>query len=422
MENTILVRFGDLMLKGANKKRFIKALRQSVKEKVSHPKISFEHAHDRLYIHLGGADVETITKMLKRVSGIDSFSVVTETNQDLENIKSITLNHLKAKVNRPMTFKVTTKRADKTFPISSMEISKQIAGICLKAYPELTVDLSNPELNLTIEIRKRGTYIYSEKIPGMGGFPSGIAGKGILLLSGGIDSPVAGYLAMKQGIDIEAMHFESTPLTSIESAQKAIDLCKPMAVYNHKSRIKLHMIPFKDIHQAIIEMVPEPYLITIMRRMMVRIADRFAKRDHTPILISGESIGQVASQTLESIKVTSDATSIPIIRPLATTDKNTIIDLARTINTYDISVRPFEDCCSIYTPKKPATNPRIYYALRYERLFDYETLIEEALQNIKTITVTEDTTIDVTTLGLTIEEALKESGENHDYERPKPKS
>ncbi len=409
MEDIILVRFGELMLKGANKKRFLKTVRNSVAQKVCNPNIRFEHAHDRLYVHLNGEPYKPVIEALKVVSGLDSFSVVTLTDNNLATIETIALAHLKNRAPSKQTFKITTKRADKTFPHTSLEVSKTIATACLKAHPHLTVNLSRPELELTIEIRKRGTYIYSEKIPGLGGFPAGIAGKGILLLSGGIDSPVAGFFAMKQGIEIEAMHFESTPLTSIESAQKAMDLCKPLSLYNTQSAVKLHLVPFKAIHEKIIEMVPEPYLITIMRRMMIRIADRFAERDHTPVLISGESIGQVASQTLESIKVINDVSRIPIIRPLATMDKKAIMEVARSINTYGISIRPFEDCCSIYTPKKPAINPRIYYALRYERLFDYETLIDEALTAIKTITVHVNTELDLTTHGLTVAEAVQES-------------
>ncbi|MFW6319489.1 MAG: tRNA uracil 4-sulfurtransferase ThiI [Bacillota bacterium] len=418
MIKTILIRYGDLMLKGFNRRRFIKRTNSLIKEKVDLKGIRFESSHDRFYVHIEDdrVDPNTIIAKLKTVSGLSSFSPVAHARRTIESMRDIGIELLKHKTNTPQSFKLIVKRSDKTFPIESMDVAKTISSDILKHYPNLSVNLSHPDLTLTIEIRKRGVYVYTDKIQGMGGFPVGVAGKGLLMLSGGIDSPVAGYLAMKQGVEIEAIHFESTPLTSIESAQKVIDLVKKLSVYAPDSTIKLHMIPFKAMHTKLLEFVPDPYQITIMRRMMYRIAERMALMYHTPSIINGESIGQVASQTLESMKVVNDVTPRPIIRPLITTDKQTITKLAKTIDCYDISIRPFEDCCTVYTPKKPATAPRVYYAKRYEGLFNYRTMIDDLMPLIRTISIHKNTTLDLTKHGLTVEEALEEAGVSYDYE------
>jgi thiamine biosynthesis protein ThiI len=422
MIKTILIRYGDLMLKGFNRRRFIKRTNTLIKEKVDLEGITFESSHDRFYVHIDDATIDpnTVMTKLKTVSGLSSFSPVAHAERTLESMRDIGIALLKDKADKPQTFKLIVKRSDKTFPTGSMETAKIISSDILKTYPNLSVDLSHPDLTLTIEIRKRGVYVYTDKIPGMGGFPVGVAGKGLLMLSGGIDSPVAGYLAMKQGVEIEAIHFESTPLTSIESAQKVIDLVKKLSVFAPDSTIKLHIIPFKDLHTKLLEFVPDPYQITIMRRMMYRIAEKMALAYHTPSIINGESIGQVASQTLESMKVVNDVTPRPIIRPLVTTDKQTIIQLAKTIDCYDISIRPFEDCCTVYTPKKPATAPRVYYAKRYEGLFNYRDMIDALMPRIMTISVHKNTSLDLTKHGLTVEEALKEATVSYDHEFTEP--
>ncbi|MFW6320072.1 MAG: tRNA uracil 4-sulfurtransferase ThiI [Bacillota bacterium] len=418
MIKTILIRYGDLMLKGFNRRRFIKRTNSLIKEKVDIDGVSFESSHDRFYVHIDNDSIDPnrVMAKLKTVSGLSSFSPALHAERSLESMRDTGITLLKNKVDTPKTFKLIVKRSDKTFPTGSMETAKIISSDILNHYPNLSVDLSHPDLTLTIEIRKRGVYVYTDKIPGMGGFPVGVAGKGLLMLSGGIDSPVAGFLAMKQGVEIEAIHFESTPLTSIESAQKTIDLVKKLSVFAPNSTIKLHVIPFKDLHTKLLEFVPDPYQITIMRRMMYRIAERMALAYHTPSIINGESIGQVASQTLESMKVVNDVTSRPIIRPLVTTDKQTIIKLAKTIDCYDISIRPFEDCCTVYTPKKPATAPRVYYAKRYEGLFNYRDMIDNLMPRIMTLAIHKDTPLDLTKHGLTVEEALKEAGVTYDYE------
>ena len=240
----------------------------------------------------------------------------------------------------------------------------------------------------------------------MGGFPVGVAGKGLLMLSGGIDSPVAGYLAMKQGVEIECVHFESTPLTSIESAQKVVDLVKKMAKYAPKNRIKIHFVPFKELHMALLENVPESYNITIMRRMMYRIATQLCYKNNALCIVNGESVGQVASQTLGSMQTINAVTNMPIIRPVATYDKQDIIKISRKIDTYEISIRPFEDCCTVYVPKSPAISPSIEKSELYEKNFDYETLVKEAVENVKSIYVYTDSDLDLSLLGLEVRNVL----------------
>lgn len=405
MQDAILIRYADLSLKGKNKKRFVDLANQRIKEKITHPKITYTHRHDRLYLNLNGVAAEAIIDTLKTVPGLLSFSVITAVDKDIKSIQQAALKRVEA-IAPNKTIKVDTKRADKTYPQTSLEVTKAVADYIFKHQDNLKADMYQPDDVLNIEIRKDRAFVYIGKIKGLEGFPVGSMGKGIALLSGGIDSPVAAYLAIKKGVDVELMHFESSPLTSIEAAQKAIDLAKKLAPYHKHNRIILHMMPFAKIHETIMTYVPKSYHITIMRRMMVRAAEKLAELDHTPIIINGESIGQVASQTLESMKVTDKVIDLPIIRPLAMMEKHEIITLAKKIDTYKISIKPFEDCCTIYVPTQVTTNPRDFYANRYEYLFDYDTLIDAMLKAKKTLTIHKDDTIDLTMEGLSVQEAL----------------
>ena len=276
----------------------------------------------------------------------------------------------------------------------------------MKNCKNLHVDVHNPEETLYIELRNKDTYLYLKDIKGMGGFPVGVAGKGLLMLSGGIDSPVAGFLAMKQGVEIECVHFESTPLTSIESAQKVIDLVKKMAKYAPKNRIKIHFVPFKELHMALLENVPESYNITIMRRMMYRITSKLCEKFGALCIVNGESVGQVASQTLGSMNTINSVTNVPVIRPVVTYDKNEIIKISRMIDTYDISIKPFEDCCTVYVPKSPATAPTIEKSELFEKAFDYASLVELACENTKTISIDTESDLDLSFLGLEVRNVL----------------
>ena len=321
-------------------------------------------------------------------------------------IKEAAVNLINEQIKGDVKFKVETKRCDKTFPLTSLEISKEISSYVLKNCKNLSVDVHNPDETLQIELRNKDTYLYLKNIPGMGGFPVGVAGKGLLMLSGGIDSPVSGYLAMKQGVEIECIHFESTPLTSIESAQKVVDLVKKMAKYAPKNRIKVHFVPFKELHMALLENIHESYNITIMRRMMYRIATKLCKKRDALCIINGESVGQVASQTLESMHTINSVTNIPVIRPLATYDKIDIIKIARKIDTYDISIRPFEDCCTVYVPKSPAIYPTIEKSEEYEKTFDFNQMVDEAVNNVKSIYIYSDSDLDLSLLGLEVRNVL----------------
>ena len=407
MYERILVRYGDLTLKGKNKRFFVKQANKLVREKVKSNKVTYERNHDRLYIKLNGEDPEVVIKGLNRVSGLSSYSLIKRIDTDLDTIKEEALAILKKEIIREgIPFKVETKRADKTYPLTSPEVTKDLAKYVLRRTNGLVVDVHNPELVLNVEIRREGAYIYCHKIKGMGGYPVGMGGKGLVMMSGGIDSPVAAFQAMKQGIEVELIHFESTPLTSIESAQKVVDLAKKLSVFAPGNKIKLHMVPFEEMHQALLNNVHDSYQITIMRRMMYRIAEKYANEHKQQVIINGDSVGQVASQTLESMTVVNNVIDMPIIRPLATTDKLDIIAISKEIDCYDISIRPFEDCCTVYVPKSPITKPRENNCLGQEESFDYAPIIDHIMPKIKTIEITEDIDLDLTLGGFTVQSAL----------------
>ena len=406
--NKILVRFGDLTLKGRNRKMFVSRVVNLVKEKLEGLKTTLDITHDRIYVAINGEDTNEIIKRLSYVSGISSYSLVVRVNttSDMKEIKEAAVNLINEQIKGDVKFKVESKRSDKTFPLTSLEISKEISSYVLKQCHNLHVDVHNPEETLYIELRNKDTYLYLKDIKGMGGFPVGVAGKGLLMLSGGIDSPVAGYLAMKQGVEIECVHFESTPLTSIESAQKVIDLVKKMAKYAPKNRIKVHFVPFKELHMALLDNVPESYNITIMRRMMYRITSKLCDKFNALCIVNGESVGQVASQTLGSMNTINSVTNVPVIRPVVTYDKNEIIKISRMIDTYDISIKPFEDCCTVYVPKSPATAPTIEKSVLFEKSFDYESLVDLAVENVKTVTIDVNSDLDLSFLGLEVRNVL----------------
>ena len=407
MYNQILVRFGDLTLKGKNQKVFLNALYRLMAKKMEGLNVEIEYQHDRIFIHLLEEDVNKVIERLNLVSGISSYSLVVKCANDIKTIKETSLELMREVVKKDTTFKVNTKRADQNYPMHSMEVTKHVSGYVLANDPLLHVDVHNPEVSLNIELRRGECYLYNTEYRAMGGYPVGVAGKGLLMLSGGIDSPVAGYLAMKQGVEIECIHFESTPLTSIESAQKVVDLVKKMAKYAPNNKINVHMVPFKELHMALLDNVVESYNITIMRRMMYRIATLLAKKKDCLCIINGESVGQVASQTLRSMNTINSVTNYPILRPLCTYDKQDIIKISKMIDCYDLSIKPFEDCCTVYVPKAPATAPKIDKAEAYERSFDYETLVNQAVENTKSITISSDSDLDLTMLGLEVREVLK---------------
>jgi thiamine biosynthesis protein ThiI len=409
LKRKILIRFGDLMLKGKNINFFIKRVRAHVQNKLNDLEVSFKFEHDRIYVDYLLEDEKEVVKRLKQVPGIFSFSIVYLASHDIDDIVRVSIDLLNQEIDKPYkTFKVETKRTDKSFPLTSLEISRKIAPMILSQVDKkLIVDVRHPEEVLNVELRKDQTYIYVSSIKGMGGFPYGTGGKGLMMMSGGIDSPVASYLAMKQGIELELIHFESTPLTPLESTQKVIDLAKMLTNFTQDGQIKLHIIPFGDIHQEILKNVFDPYIITVMRRMMYRIAEKYARKNKILALLNGESVGQVASQTLNSMGVVEAVTKMPILRPLITYDKQEIVDISKTIETYDISIKPFNDCCSIYVPRNPVTKPMEVYAKKYENTFDYESLIEEAISGVMTLDINQHTEIDLTLHGFSVKEAYQ---------------
>ncbi len=374
----VMVRFGELSTKGKNKKDFIHTLFLNIKHALKDYDVKVESRFDHIYVYLNGNEYQPIIDRLQDVSGIQGLSLVARIENDIEKIKESSLELIKLEEGK--TFKVKVKRSNKKFPLHSEEITRIVAPVILKN-TNLKVDVHNPDILLNIEVRDEGTYIFVKTFPGAGGYPLGVAGKSMHMLSGGIDSPVAAYLMMKRGVTIECIHFASPPYTQEAVIYKLIDLLTKLNRY--QPRIRLHIVPFTKIQEAIYDNAPESYCITLMRRMMYRLASRLARRRNCPVISTGESVGQVASQTLQSMATINEVTSTPVIRPCATMDKLEIIKLSKKIDTYDISIRPYEDCCTIFTPKAPKTAPKLEEAKEYEEKFDYESLINEALNNIE---------------------------------------
>lgn len=379
----IMIRFGELSTKGKNKKDFIRLLTRNIKLNLSNFKnLAFETFYDHIYVKLNDEDYKEVITSLQDVSGIHSMSLVLRTDDDIENLKKVCLELIKQEEGK--TFKVKAKRANKSYPIISDQINRIIAGEILKN-TSLTVDVHNPDILLSIEIRNEGAYVFTKTYKGAGGYPLGAGGRIMHMLSGGIDSPVAAYLIMKRGITIECIHFASPPYTNIGVIEKLKDLLKKLNRY--QENIRLNIIPFTAIQEEIYRVSDESYAITLMRRMMYRLASGLAKRRHILAISSGESVGQVASQTLDSLNVINDVTNMPVIRPLVTTDKEEIINISRRIDTYDISIRPYEDCCTIFAPKNPKTKPNLKKCEEFESKFDYQKMIDDALNNIEVVYV-----------------------------------
>lgn len=380
MDKLIFIKYGELSTKKDNRKMFIKLLLKNIRRKLEGLEIEINYTTARMYIKTTSKNIDEVVNRLKEVFGIRSIVICDRVNNNKEEIE----NKIKEIIQTLSfkTFKVETIRSDKSFPISSLEFSRMMGAVVLKN-KECKVDVHNPDLILNIEIRSEGTYIYTKEVLGLGGYPVGVQGKGLLMLSGGIDSPVAGYLALKRGVDLECLYFESPPHTSLEAKNKVVKLASIIDKYS--GNIKVHVVPFTELQEAIYKNVPDTYIITIMRRMMYRIAERVSKRRNCKVIINGESIGQVASQTLTSMSVINNVTNYPVIRPVACLDKLEIIDIANKIDTYETSILPYEDCCTIFVPRHPVINPELSKCIEYENLFDYEPLLEKCIDNIETI-------------------------------------
>ena len=381
MKKVILIKYGELTTKKDNRKYFINKLKDNIFTKLS--SFDFEIIDDyyRMFLIPKNDDFDEIINVLKDIFGIHEIVTAYQSNDlSLDNIKSMSLDLMKNNKNK--TFKVVTNRSDKSYPIKSMDMSEKVGAHVLKN-TSFKVDVHNPEVTLNIEIRKDYVYVYNESTPGPGGYPVSTLGRGLLMLSGGIDSPVAGYLTIKRGVELYYLYFESRPHTSIEARNKVIELARKLEKYNSKG--KLFVVNFTKIQETIYRYLDQTYLITFMRRKMYEIAERVAKENKCLAIVNGESVGQVASQTLSSMRAVNDVTSYPILRPLCSFDKLDIIEISKKIDTYDISILPFEDCCTVFVPRHPVINPNLKHIYSEEKKIDFEPLIKEAIDTIEVV-------------------------------------
>lgn len=383
MKKVILIKYGELTTKKDNRNFFIKKLKKNIFDKLSSFEFDIIDDYYRMFIIPKNDDIEEISSCLKDIFGIHAFVIATfSEDTDKENIKKISLDLMKEKDGK--TFKVVVNRSNKAYPIHSMEMNNIIGGYILKN-TFFKVDVHNPDIYLYVEIRKEGVYIYNDNIKGSGGYPVGTLGRGLLMLSGGIDSPVAGYLTMKRGVSLYYLYFESRPHTSLEARNKVITLARKLNKYNDSG--KLIVVNFTKIQEAIYKNLDPDYLITIMRRMMYTIAERVAKKNKCLAIVNGESVGQVASQTLSSMACVNDVTSYPILRPLCSFDKLDIIEISKKIDTYETSILPYEDCCTVFVPRHPVINPNLKHIYEEEAKFDFAPLLEEAIKNIEIVSL-----------------------------------
>ena len=380
MDRVILIKYGELSTKKGNRNYFINTLYNNIKNKLRNFDVVISKDRARMYIKFKNEELDSIKGVIDKIFGIHMYHIayIVETNE--EAIKSKVLEILEAKTFS--TFKVETKRSDKSFSKNSQEMNNTLGGFILRNIDNIKVDVHKPEVLIKVEIREKNTFIYLDNYQGSGGYPVGTQPKGMLMLSGGIDSPVAGYLAMKRGVTLEAVYFEAIPHTSLNAREKVVKLTEKLSQYTDK--INLHIVNFTPIQEAIYKYCRNDYCITIMRRMMYRIMEMIVKKYNGYVIINGESIGQVASQTLTSMNVINAVTNIPVIRPVACLDKLEIMDLARKIDTYDVSILPYEDCCTVFVPKHPVINPKLDVVLKEEAKFNYQGMIEEAVETLDT--------------------------------------
>lgn len=384
MNRVILIKYGELSTKKANRNFFIKTLYKNIENKLNGYDVKITKDLGRMYIYFNDSDLDNIINTMGSIFGIHTYHVAYITDTNIESIEVNIINCLKKE--KFDNFKVVVKRSDKSFPLDSPTLSKKLGGIILKSINGVKVDVHNPEVTVTVEVRKDNSYIYLNSYKGLGGYPVGTQPKGLLMLSGGIDSPVAGYLALKRGIKVNCVYFEAIPHTSIQAREKVISLVKKLC--NYTDEINLHIVNFTPIQEEIYKKCDSDYVITIMRRMMYRIMEKLVYKYKAKAIINGESIGQVASQTLVSMNVINSVTSIPVIRPVACLDKLEIIDIAKKIDTYDISILPYEDCCTVFVPKHPVINPDKERCIEMEKQIDYEQMIYDTVKNIETIKIT----------------------------------
>ncbi len=383
----ILVRYGELTTKGKNRREFINKLAKNIKTALKKfESLEYKITYDRIYIHLNNEDEQEIIPILQKIYGLYSFSLAKKVESDINTIVDAAYEIIKDE-DENLTFKVLARRRFKAFPMSSDQINRAVATKIL-SNTNLKVDVKNYDLGVIIEVEEVYTYIMARVYPGAGGYPTGISSKAMMLLSGGIDSPVALANMQKRGIFVEAVHFASPPYTSEESLNKVIRLAEKLSL--NQKHLRLFNVPFTKLQLAIYKHVDEPYAITIMRRMMFRIAEELAIKHKCLALITGESLGQVASQTVENISVINDVIKMPVFRPLIASDKIEIINQAKDLDTYDISIEPYDDACTIFTPKNPITKPKLSMCEYYESKFDFESLVSECVENTELIVIKYD--------------------------------
>ena len=381
----IVLRYGDLTMKGKNRSVFEDKMLKSVKQAMKpFPEVTYWRTYGRLYVLLNGTPHEPVIDRLKDLFGIVSVSPVMVVESNLDAIRTASEAAMNSLERIPATFKVSARRAYKKFPHGSHELNHLIGSHILPKYPGLRVDVHHPELDLRIDVQEEATYLYWEVIPAAGGFPYGTSGKAMLMLSGGIDSPVAGWMALRKGLQLEAVHFHSFPFTSQQATDKVLSLASRLSYYAGVP-IRVHLVPFTEIQTKIAYGNQENLTITLMRRAMLRITEKLAEKVKANGIVTGESLGQVASQTLQSMNVIGRATQLPLIKPLIMMDKQEIITIARQIDTFETSILPFEDCCTLFVPKSPSTNPNLKVCERVEaRMDNYDELIEQAVNNTET--------------------------------------
>lgn len=389
MKEIILAKYGEIILKGGNRPRFESILMNNIRNSLKNvAETKARLAQATVYVEMADADkMDIVMDRLSKIFGIVSITRAVVCEKDIEDIKQKTKEYLKDSLSDGKRFKVEAKRSDKSFPYTSPQICLEVGGYLDDEYPEIIVDVHNPDVTVKVEVRDFAAYAYAEenKIAGQGGMPIGTGSKATLLLSGGIDSPVAGHMISKRGVEIDAVNFFSFPYTSERAKEKVIELAGIIAQYT--SKINLYIVPFTEIQLQIRDKCPEEHLTLVMRRFMMRIAERIARKNKSKALITGESVGQVASQTLAALDVTNSAVDMPILQPLIGMDKQEVIDRANAIGTYATSILPYEDCCTVFTPRHPTTNPKRETIEKSESRLDVETLIEAALAGVEKIEV-----------------------------------
>lgn len=382
-----MIRYGELSTKGKNRMRFITKLKRNIQDVLSiYPAVKVMADRDRAHVYLNGTDYQPVAESLQQVFGIQNFSPSYRIEKSVPALIEAVQEIMTDIYQEGMTFKVSSRRSDHSFELDSRELNQTLGNAVFEVIPTAQVKMKAPDIELRVEIRTEAAYISYETIRGAGGLPVGTSGKGMLMLSGGIDSPVAGYLALKRGVDIEAVHFGSPPYTSPGALKKAQDLTRKLTKFG--GNIQFIEVPFTEIQEEIKAKAPEAYLMTLTRRFMMRITDRIREDRGGLVIINGESLGQVASQTLESMQAINAVTTTPVIRPVVTMDKLEIIEIAEKIDTFEISIQPFEDCCTIFAPDRPKTNPKIKNVEQYESRLDVEGLVERAVSGIMVTTIT----------------------------------